>query len=214
MWAELVLPAAILVTLTAVLLLMSSEWRASLALLALQYLGLYVLVVQEWPWLMAFTRLVAGWVACFVLALALNGLPAVDLAQDSAPGLRGAGTTWLRRWLGLAPGPLFYLFTTLMIGLSAYSQMARVAAWIPQIGAPQAWASLILVALSLLKLSFSSRPLHSTLGLLTLFAGFEILYVAISAAPLTAALSAAVTLGLALVGAYLMQAPAMLEGGE
>jgi hypothetical protein len=49
------------------------------------------------------------------------------------------------------------------------------------------------------------------LGLLTVLSGFEILYAAVESSILITGLLAAVTLGLAVVGAYLLTAPTMEE---
>jgi hypothetical protein len=55
--------------------------------------------------------------------------------------------------------------------------------------------------------------LRVTLGLLTLFTGFLVLYAVVNPTTLAAALSATITLGLALSGAYLSLSPHM-EPGE
>jgi hypothetical protein len=51
------------------------------------------------------------------------------------------------------------------------------------------------------------------LGLLTVLSGFEILYAAVETATLVAGLLAAINLGLALVGAYLLAAPSLEDVG-
>ncbi len=217
--------AALLLTVTSLLLLIASDWRLSIGALAVQYLGTFILVSQEWPVVMALTRLIAGWMAGAVLAMALASLPRQGSARrdtgisqemqasrntQPAPTLRtGRFARGLQAWLGMAPGPVFYLLVGLLTGLMAFSQLPRLVDWIPEISLAQAWGSLILIELGILKLGFATRPLHATLGLLSLFSGFDILYAAINDAPLIAGLSAAVNLGLALVGAYLLLAPYM-----
>jgi len=205
--------AALLLTFTSLLLLIASDWRLSIGALAAQYLGTFILVSQEWPVVMALTRLIAGWMAGAVLAMALASLPRQNAARQDTPFLPATRASWVRRglqsWLGQAPGPVFYLLVELLVGLMAFSQLPRMVDWIPEISLAQAWGSLILIDLGVLKLGFATRPLHATLGLLSLFSGFEILYAAINAIPLIAGLSAAVNLGLALVGAYLLLAPYM-----
>jgi hypothetical protein len=202
--------AAFLLTATSLLLLIANDWRLSIGALALQYVGTFILVGQEWPVVMALTRLIAGWMAGAVLGMALVSLPRASEARRDmeAPGASKI-TGRLQAWLGLAPGPVFYLLSALLVGLTAFSQLPRIQDWIPTISLAQAWGSLILIGLGILKLGFSTRPLHATLGQLSMFSGFEILYAAITDAPLIAGLSAAVNLGLALVGAYLLLAPYM-----
>lgn len=217
----LLILAAGLVTLTSLLLLIASDWRLSLAALGLQYVGIFIFITQEWSLVMAATRLLAGWMAAAVLGMALLSLPQPTprrsdpeasrrrTARDAA--LTGAlrGARRLSAWLDLSPGPIFYGLAALLVGLAALSQLPRLQDWLPELSTAQTWGSLVLIFLGLLKTSYSAHPLHTTLGLLSLFSGFEILYAAINDTPLTAGLSAAVCLGLALVGAYLIVAPYM-----
>jgi len=63
--------------------------------------------------------------------------------------------------------------------------------------------------LGLLHLGLTSSALRVTLGLLTVLAGFEILYAAVETSVLVAGLLAAVSLGLALAGAYLLVVPSL-----
>jgi hypothetical protein len=196
--------SAALVTLTGLLLLISRNWRVSIALLTLQYLGVVQLIAGSWPLSMAITRLVAGWMAGAMLGMAMLSMPA-PRSQASDPGGK-SGIALRGRPL---VNPLFYLLAALLVGLIVAAQLVRVMTWIPALSLPQAWAGLVLIGLGLLRLSFSDQALFIALGLLTLNAGFEILYTALSAAPLAAGLSAAVTLGLGLAGAYLLLAPHM-----
>ncbi len=217
-WMTLAVLAAGLVSFTSLALLISSDWRLSLAALALQYIGVFLLVSWQWPLVMALTRLVAGWVGGAVLAMALTSLAASQADNrpiESSPSTRPTArlTGRVQAWIGLSPGPVFYAFMTLIVWLAILSQLPRVMTWLPMLNPAQAWGGLILAGMGILKLSYSSRPLHATLGLLTLFSGFEILYAAINATPLTAALSAGVTMGVALAGSYLLMAPSM-EAGE
>lgn len=213
--------SALLLTITGVLLLMVRDWRLSIGLLAAQYVGVFILAGVEWTLTMAVTRLVAGWMAGAVLGMAILSLPesiqeAVDVEARvvvrAGPGfLRGRKR--YRMSPGEAPSPIFHLLSALIVCLAVLSQAQRTMDWLPTLGPAQAWGGLILIGLGLLKLGFHAHPLHVSLGLLTLFSGFEILYAAINSAPMLAALSASVTLGIALAGSYLLLAPHM-EPGE
>jgi hypothetical protein len=70
--------AALLVTLTAFLLLVGEDWRIQAGLLAAQYVGVFMLVALEWPVAMAAIKLVAGWMAGAVLGMAMLSLPSPD----------------------------------------------------------------------------------------------------------------------------------------
>ena len=67
----------------------------------------------------------------------------------------------------------------------------------------------MLVCLGVVKIGLSGEPFPIITGLLTTLAGFGVIVPVLNAAPLTAGLLAAIDLGLALAGAYLMLAPAM-----
>jgi hypothetical protein len=58
--------------------------------------------------------------------------------------------------------------------------------------------------MGLLQLGTSAQPFRVVLGLLTVLAGFEIIYAAVESSTLVAALLAAINLSLALTGAYLL----------
>ncbi len=66
--------------------------------------------------------------------------------------------------------------------------------------------SLLLIGMGLLHLGITSHILRVIIGLMTVLAGFEILYSAVEGSILVAALLAAINLGLALVGAFLLTA--------
>ncbi|MBM4427137.1 MAG: hypothetical protein FJ031_07855 [Chloroflexi bacterium] len=66
--------------------------------------------------------------------------------------------------------------------------------------------SLLLIGAGVVHLGVTSDLFRVTLGLLTLLAGFEILYAALESAILVTGLLAVVNLGLGVLGAYLMVA--------
>jgi hypothetical protein len=66
-----------------------------------------------------------------------------------------------------------------------------------------------LIGLGLLQLGLRSGFFRAALGLLTLFAGFEILYAAVESSTLVAGLLAVVNLGIALVASYLLISPGL-----
>ena len=204
-------PIALVVSLTALLLLITRDWRASVGLLAVQYVGVFFLVAIHWPLAMAVTKLIAGWMASAVLGMAALSIPGT---QPNAAGIilssnREGHSQSIASDRGL--NKLFFILAASLVGMAVLSQLSRVTTLIPGIEVGQALGGLILIGLGLLKLGFADQLLDSILGLLTTFAGFEILYAVIEATPSTAGLIAGVTLGLAFTGAYLLVAPYMRE---
>lgn len=191
----LILPAAILAFLTATILLISWDWRISIFTLAIQYLCVVALVSSSWPLETAAVKLVAGWMASAVMVLALRNLPSVSIDGGAKP----------------VSDIAFRLLAAVMVGLFAFSGGARLVIWLPEISVEQAYGSMVLIALGLIQLGLTNHPFRVVLGLLTLLSGFEIVYAAVEASILIAGLLALVTLGLAIICAYLLTAPTLEE---
>jgi hypothetical protein len=66
----------------------------------------------------------------------------------------------------------------------------------------------------MLHLGLTTSPLRVILGLLTVLGGFEVIYAALEGSILVAGLLAAITLGLAMIGAYLISVSSLEEAEE
>lgn len=190
-------PAVILTLLTAITLLVSRNWRWSIAALGGQYAGVFLLVGLQGHLEVALAKLLAGWIAAAVLALAISGTP------------EAAGDSDLQAKTATPSGSLFRLLAAGIVGLVASSLAAALPGWAPGIQLEQSWGAMLLIGFGLLQLGLTTRPLRIVLGLLTVLSGFEILYAAVETSALVTGLLAGVNLGLALVGGYLFLAPAL-----
>ena len=159
-------------------------------MLAAQYVGVAVLVGQHWPLGMAAAKLVTGWMATAALGITLTALPAHEQPPE-------------RFW---PQGRAFRLFMVGMIIVLTLAVTPRLEQVLAGIGAPVVAGAIILAGTGLLQLGTSSQILRVIFALLTVLAGFEILYAAVEGSILVAALLAVVNLGLGLVGAYLLNA--------
>lgn len=191
------LPVVFLVSLTGIILLVSPDWRVSIAALAAQYIGVFVLVAMSWPLEMAIVKLVTGWMVCAVLALAKTGAPGRYIEEQST-----------------IMNVIFRLLAAGLVGLVVASTAPRISVWVPEITIEQLLGGWVLIGLGLLHLGLTSSGLRVILGLLTVLAGFEIIYAAVETSVLVAGLLAAVSLGLALVGAYLLVIPSLVAAEE
>lgn len=180
-WAALVLAIA-----TSAGLLLSRDWRWSLGLLAAQYISVFWLVQAHWPVSMAAAKLVTGWMACAVL-----GIAQLNAGRDGE-----TETTWPQ-------GRLFHVFAAGMVLVVTFAVSLRVTNWLG-LSLPVAWGGLLLIGLGLLHLGITSKSFQVVIGLLTVLAGFEILYAAVESSILVTALLAVVNLGLALAGAFFL----------
>ncbi len=176
------------VILTSTGLLLTRDWRWSLSLLAVQYLGMFVLVLQHWPLGMASVKVVAGWMSAAILGMTHSRLSATDLSEED---------TWPR-------GRPFRLFAAGIVALIVVVVTPSVDAIMADAGFAVTAASLFLIGMGLFHLGTTAQVLRVAIGLMTVLSGFEILYSAVEGSVLVAALLATINLGLALVGSYLL----------
>jgi hypothetical protein len=188
-----VLGTIILVSLTSTYILVSKDWRFCIGALALQYIGVFLLVRASWPAEMAVTKMVSGWMAGAILGIAMMS------ATDQ----------WLEAEKFLKSSLLFRLMAVLILAVTITSLVLNSESWLSSIQLTTRWGSFILISMGLLQLSLTSHPLRVIIGILTSLSGFEILYAAIETSILVTGLLAGINLGLALVGAYLLISPTM-----
>jgi len=180
------------IVITSVGLLISRDWRTSIIFLAVQYLAMFILLLTHLPLGMATAKVVAGWMSSAILGMTRSGLPDEDTDEESI---------WPR-------GRLFRLFAAGIVGILVVGATPIVNNIMANAGTAVTAASLLLIGMGLLHLGLTSQVLRVTLGLMTVLAGFEIVYAAVEGSVLVAALLAVINLGLALVGSYLMIASA------
>jgi hypothetical protein len=180
--------AVVLMVITSTGLLFVRDWRWNVILLAVQYLGMFVLTLQHWPVGMASVKVVAGWMSAAILGMTRSGLSSDTAAEgDISPG-----------------GRLFHLFAAATVVLIVAVVTPSVDTIMADAGFPVTNGGLLLIGMGLLHLGISAQVLRVAIGLMTVLSGFEILYATVEGSILVAALLAVINLGLALVGAYLL----------
>ena len=182
--------AVLLLLATSAGLILNRDWRWDLGLLAAQYLGTFILAAQHWPIGMAAVKLVTGWMATAAIGMTLNALT----PREEVPG-----QFWPR-------GRVFRLFMIGMIVVLTIAATPHVESAIPGIGLPVVAGGILLIGNGLLHLGTRSEITRVIYSLLTILAGFEIIYAGVESSILVAALLAVVNLGLGLIGAYLINA--------
>jgi hypothetical protein len=182
--------AVVILLITSAGLLIVRDWRWSMVLLAIQFLGMFVLTLQHWPLGMSSVKLVAGWMSAAILGMTRSGFSSESLEEQGI---------WPR-------GRLFRLFAAAIVLLIVAATAPAVDTIMADAGYAVTSGSLLLIGMGLLHLGITSHILRVIIGLMTVLAGFEILYSAVEGSILVAALLAAINLGLALVGAFLLTA--------
>lgn len=187
--------AAITLFTTSVGLLISRSWRISIILLAIQYLAMFILLLMRLPVGLASIKVVSGWMSAAILGMTRSGLLRETVDEEGI---------WPR-------GRLFRLFMAGAVGILVAAATPSVEPLMADAGYAITGGGLMLIAMGLLHLGITSQILRVTLGLMTVLTGFEILYATVEVSALVTGLLAVITLGLALVGSYLMIASGSAE---
>lgn len=178
--------AVVVIVMTSLFLLISQNWRWNIIALAVQYLAVMILTAMVWPFGMAAVKLVAGWMAGAMLSASQ---PAPELVED--PHLAGSAL-------------VFRFLAAVLVWILVFT-LTPIFVEIVPLPASLVTGALLLIGMGILHLGMTTRPLRVLIGLLTTLSGFELIYAAVETSVLVTGLLAVVTLGLALVGAYLLE---------
>lgn len=189
---RLSLVAVVVLAISTLFLLLSQNWRWSIIALSVQYLAVFALVLSVWPLGLAAVKLIAGWMAGAVLGYSQ---PNPELVEDS----RSGGT-----------GFVFRLLVAVLVWMLVFTLTPVIVEMVP-LPSSLVMSSMLLIGMGLVHLGMTTRPLRVLLGLLTTLSGFELVYAAVENSVMVAGLLALVTLGLALVGAYLLDSMSQPE---
>lgn len=176
-----------LLLLTSLSLLISHDWRISIASLGLQYFGVFMLVAVSWPVNFAVIKLVAGWMSASILGVT-RGIP-----RDNNTRERIWPTEWVFRTMAAS-----------LVVLAVISLAPQTGELVPNINLYQVGGGLLLIGMGLLHHALTQHALQALLGLMTVLSGFEILYAVVESSTLVTGLLAIINLGIAFVGAYLL----------
>jgi hypothetical protein len=171
------------------IILLNRDWRLSLGAMTVQYLAAFWLVTRHMPFVMGSAKLITGWMVVAALGITYLGL-------DSEEHPKGIST--------LPHGQWFRVVLALIVVLVTAGALPRIEATIPGLGLPVVAGSLLLIGMGAVHLGMTSDTLNVILGLLTILAGFEILYAAVESSILVTGLLAVTNLGLGLAGSYLL----------
>src|SRR5215217_9518295 len=136
--------AVVVILITASGLLLARDWRWSIILLATQYLCMFVLTLQHWPFGMASVKLVAGWMSAAILGMTRSSLPAQPFEETGI---------WPR-------GRLFRLFAAGMVLLIVAASTPAVDTIMADAGFAVTSGSLLLIGMGLLHLGITSDVLR------------------------------------------------------
>jgi hypothetical protein len=182
--------AVVLVFACALINLVRRRWLTNLIALALQYMGVFLLLLSVRPIAMAFIPLLVGLMTTLILVVTLIGSGKMEKPR------------FLQK---ISAGEFFRTIAGLVAIVFVVLLIPTIRREIfPGTGSYLLLGSLGLVMLSLLQVGMKSEPLYVTLGLLSFFSGFQLLYASLETSALLAALFVLLNLGLGLVGAFFL----------
>jgi hypothetical protein len=191
-------PAVVGLVVTASLIIMVRDWRASLAALLAQYLLLGFLLTRLIPLEVATVKTLIGALICPILYLtARRGRWGRQRDKDRPSPLP---TGWEVFPVGLP----FRLLAVVLMGLVASSLLKSHP--LPEVPRDIGFACYWLALVGLLVMILTAEPLKAGLGLLTFMAGFELFYAALESSLSVVGLLGIVNLFMALAIAYLASA--------
>jgi len=177
--------AFIVIAIISMVNLILREWRINAVALAVQYLAAFYLITLSWPVGLSIIKLIVGWMATTAIALtSLRQMKGMPTSEPSASLVfRGlAGIIVILVIFVLAPGLQESIF--------------------PEIELVIVQGGLMLMGMSLMQLGTSADPYLNIISLLSLLAGFDIIYAALERSTLLTGLLVVLNLSLALVGVY------------
>ena len=176
--------------LMALINLVRRQWLVNMGALALQYGMVFLLLITFRNPSLGIIKLLVGLMVTLILYLTLVSLGTLQPLQYI-----------FRFSLGEIFRGLAGIF--MIIAVTLFTPGLRTEVF-PLTSLPVLTASLGLVILGLLQRGMITEPLYVIIGLLTFLSGFELLYGSMEFSTVLEALFAAVNLGLALVGAYII----------
>ncbi|HEY47235.1 MAG: hypothetical protein AMJ88_00410 [Anaerolineae bacterium SM23_ 63] len=186
---ELAIVASVAVALTGALLILSDNRRLLLATLAAQYVFAAWLVSLSLPLQVAAAKLVAGLLACAIIAVALANVGWSDqfVTPETIPS-----------------SMIFRIIAVCLVLLVAFGLGGDIWSALPKISTLASYGATFLIAMGLLQLGFQEEPVKVGIGLLTIISGFEVAYTTIEPSLAVMALLATVHLGIAVVVSHLL----------
>ena len=179
---------------TAVLLLAAAinlvrrQWALNISALALQYICIFLLILEVRSPMLAGIKLIVGLMVSLMLYLTLRSSGLIE-------------SLLMRRHL--SSGEVFRGTIALLLVLISYltAPALRQSAF-PQSSQILLTASLGLILFGLFQMGTITEPLYLAIGLLTFLSGFELFYASLEFSRMLEALFTAVNLSLALIGSF------------
>lgn len=180
--------AAVILLLCAAVNLVRRHWVLNVAVLALQYVCVFLIILEVRTPLLAAIKLIVGLMVSLMIYLILRSSGLID-------------SLFLRQ--RLTSGEVFRGTIALLLVLISHLAAPKVKLSIfPQSSELLLTASMGLMLFGLFQMGTITEPLYLVIGMLTFLSGFELLYASLEFSRVLEALFTAINLLLALVGSF------------
>ena len=201
---SLIIPSIFIILFTSISLLVVNNWRIIIALLSIQYLAIFFLLLINWSIQLAATNLLAGWIAGAILGIGAATFY-TEVKNKIIDGAEGeARNVFLKIRELTQRGIVFQLLAGGLTILAIFLAAPLTINLLTELRPVLTISGLILAGMGVLKLGFTDQIFPTIIGLLTTFSGFILFYSSLEQSVLVAGLLAVVILGIALIGNYLM----------
>lgn len=180
--------AAVILLLCAAVNLVRRHWVLNVAVLALQYVCIFLIILEVRAPLLAAIKLIVGLMVSLMIYLILRSSGLID-------------SLFSRR--RFTSGEVFRSTIALLLVLISHLAAPKVKLSIfPQSSELLLTASMGLMLFGLFQMGTITEPLYLVIGMLTFLSGFELLYASLEFSRVLEALFTAINLLLALVGSF------------
>lgn len=179
------LPLVILMGAT-ILLLVEERWQRLLIAFSALYFGEFLLLIQYLPFGMALAKLITGVVAAVILYISRSEISLESLETNRST-------------------IVFKSVSLLFFWVVSFITAGGLVSLIP-LNYETICAAVMVIFSGLLVLGMNNHPMKVTMGILILYAGFDLVYGAVESSILVNGLLAVTTLLIALVGVYISTA--------
>lgn len=201
-------PAAYVVLVTALLIVIAWDWRLAIAALTLQYLAAAVLYLDVLEPRFVIIKLFVGWFICIMLYITARqvnwGTLSEDLSPEESVALQNDREIRIGPYLLPSNAP-FRLLLALFVAVAAIILSQRQGLRLPAVTEAMNLAVLALGGLGLIGMAVTTEPWKAGLGLLTFMTGFELFYNSLDQSITMLVFLAVSNLTLTLTIAYLAQ---------
>lgn len=199
-------PAVVGLFLTALIIFLTSDWRLSLTALLVQYILIGLLLTRFIQPEVALVKILVG-----VLVVPILYLSARQMQQPGgADATEESGPQFLGLQLGWDAGPLGFPLRFLAVLLVALVLVRLLSVYrLPMVSSNVALVTLWLGSMGLIGLVLSGGPLRVALALMTILAGFDLVYSILEPSLAIVGFYGALTLLAALAFSYLAASQAL-----